>query len=52
MASFQEIFDSLLQTAAMFVYFKFYHEVHEDHEVKNSKDFALIFVQLRALCGE
>jgi len=32
--------------------FKFYHQVHEGHEVKNSKDFALIFVQLRVLCGE
>jgi hypothetical protein len=32
--------------------FKFNHEVHEEHEVKFSKDFALIFVQLRALCGD
>jgi hypothetical protein len=52
MASFQEISDTLIQTAAMAVYFKFCHEVNEDHEVKNSKAFALVFVQLRALCGE
>jgi hypothetical protein len=33
-------------------YINSYHEVHEEHKVKNQKNFALIFVRLRVLCGD
>ena len=30
---------------------RFYHEVHEGHEVNISRGFSLVFVHLRVLCG-